>query len=125
MEIKQGISLNDLLTLAKQDPKYKNLFTGLAMIDKTMQSFIKDIIKDSVNNIEDYYVKTEIMNQCYSVYIFNAAQQVTIGASWPMADFLLMCEQKRLELDVNAKVKKMLLKFKDRGLSTTKTNWIW
>lgn len=124
MEIKQGMTLNDLIELSKKDTKYKSLFTGLAMIDKTMQQFIKDIIADSVTNIDEYYIKTEIMNQCYSVYLFNISQNATVGFSWPMADFLSMCTNKKLELETNAKIKKALLKFQEKGLSSNKTNWI-
>ena len=124
MEIKQGMTLNDLIELSKKDTKYKSLFTGLAIIDQTMQNFIKDIIEDSVSNVNDYYIKTELMNQCYSVYIFNISQNATVGFSWPMADFLTMCANKTLELETNTKIKKALLKFQEKGLSTTKTNWI-
>ena len=124
MEIKQGMTLNDLIELSKKDTKYKSLFTGLAMIDQTMQNFIKDIIKDSVSNIDDYYIKTEIMNQCYSVYVFSIAHNATVGFSWPMADFLTMCAGKNLELETNTKIKKVLLKFQEKGLSPNKTNWI-
>lgn len=124
MNIKQGMTLNDLIELSKKDSKYKSLFTGLAIIDKTMQNFIKDIIKDSVSNPDDYYLKTEIMNQCYSVYIFSISYNATVGFSWPMADFLTMCTNKNLELEANTKIKKVLLKFQEKGLSTTKTNWI-
>ena len=124
MKIKQGMMLNDLIELSKKDSKYKALFTGLAMIDKTMQSFVKDIIKDSVSNIDEYYIKTEIMNQCYSVYIFNTSHNATVGFSWPMAEFLTMCNDKKLELETNIKIKKALLKFQEKGLSSTKTNWI-
>ena len=124
MEIKQGMTLNDLIELSKKDTKYKSLFTGLAIIDQTMQNFIKDIISDSVSNVDDYYIKTEIMNQCYSVYLFNISQNATVGFSWLMADFLSMCTNKKLELETNAKIKKALLKFQEKGLSSNKTNWI-
>ena len=59
MEIKQGMTLNDLIELSKKDTKYKSLFTGLAIIDQTMQNFIKDIVEDSVSTVNDYYIKTE------------------------------------------------------------------
>lgn len=124
MEIKQGMTLNDLIELSKKDTQYKSLFMGLAMIDQTTQNFIKDIIKDSVSNVDDYYIKTEIMNQCYSVYIFSISQNVTVGFSWTMADFLSMGANKKLELEANAKIKKALLKFQEKGLSSNKTNWI-
>lgn len=124
MEIKQGMTLNDLIEYSKKNTKYKKLFTGLAMIDQTMQNFVKDIIADSVSDVSEYYIKTEIMNQCYSVYIFSAKQNVTVGFSWPMADFLSMCSNKKLELETNAKIKKALLKFEEKGLKTNRTNWI-
>ena len=124
MEIKQGMTLNDLIELSKKNTKYKKLYTGLALIDQTMQNFIKDIIEDSVTNVNEYYIKTEFMNQCYSVYVFNTAHNATVGFSWPMADFLTMCANKNLELETNTKIKKVLLKFQEKGLSTTKTNWI-
>lgn len=124
MEIKQGLTLNDLIDLSKKDTKYKKLYTGLALIDKNMQNFIKDIVNDCVSNVDEFYIKTEFMNRCYSVYIFNAIQQVTIGVSWPMADFLTMCAGKKLEMEVNEKVRRMILKFDNKGLSTVKTNWL-
>ena len=124
MKIKQGLTLNDLMELAKQNTQYKSLFTGLAMIDQTMQKFIKDIIEDSVINIDEYYIKTEIMNQCYSVLIYNSNHNATVGFSWPMADFLSMCSGKKLEVETNTKIKKTLLKFQEKGLSTTNINWI-
>ena len=90
----------------------------------TEKRLIKDIIKSSVTNIDDYYIKTEIMNKCYSVYIFNASNNATVGFSWLMSDFLSMCTNKNLEYETNTKVKKALLKFKQKGLSTSKINWI-
>lgn len=124
MEIKQGMTLSDLIEMSKKNTQYKSLYTGLAIIDQTMQNFIKDIIKDSVSNVNDYYIKTEIMNQCYSVYVFNINQNATVGFSLPMGDFLAMCANKNLELEINTKIKKVLLKFQEKGLSTTKPNWI-
>lgn len=124
MIIKQGMTLNDLMELAKKNTKYKSLFTGLAIIDQTMQNFVKDIIEDSVTNVDEYYIKTEIMNQCYSVLIYNSTHNATVGFSWPMADFLTMCSGKKLEVETNAKIKKVLLKFQEKGLSPTTVNWI-
>ena len=112
------------MNMTKQNTKHKALFTGLAIIDQTMQSFIKDIIENSVSNVNEYYIKTEIMNQCYSVLIYNTIHNATVGFGWPLADFLTMCSSKSLELETNAKIKKALLKFQEKGLSTTHTNWI-
>lgn len=128
MEIKQGISLNDLIELSKKDTQYKKLFTGLAMIDQTMRSLSKDIISDIITDDEkakEYYIKTEIMNKCYSLYIFNSIQQVTIGVSWPLADFLTLCSTKSLEFELQLKIKRIISKFNDKGLSTgNRINWL-
>lgn len=127
VEIKQGMSLNDLIELSKHSKEHKQLFMALAMIDKTMQDFVKDIIADSVSEeeLKEYYIKTEIMNHCYSLYIFNRTQQVTVGVSWPIAEFLTMCAGKKLEMELNTKIKRMLLKFEEKGLSTgSRINWL-
>lgn len=128
IEIKQGMSLNDLIKAAKHSKEHKKLFTGLALIDKTVQDFVKDIMGDVVpgDEITEFFIKTELMNQCYSLYIFNRTQQVTIGMSWPMADFLTMCSKKTLEMELNTKVRRIFLKFKDKGLSTgNRINWLY
>lgn len=127
MEIKKGMSLNDLLELSKNSEKHKKLFNGLALIDKTMQGMVRDILLNEIKgNIDEYFIKTEIMNQCYSLYIFNQAQQVTIGVSWPLADFLMLCSNKGLELDLQFKVKRILKRFTEKGLRIgNHINWVY
>lgn len=127
MEIKKGMSLSDLLELSKHSEKHKKLFNGLALIDKTMQGMVKDILLNEIqDDVGEYFIKTEIMNQCYSLYIFNRTQQVTVGVSWPLADFLMLCAKQGLEIDLQIKVKRMLKKFTEKGLSTgSRTNWIY
>lgn len=123
--IKQGnINLNQLSELAKNNPKYAKMFAGLAQIDNTIKSFVKDIVTQTADS-NIYYIKTELMSQCYTLYLFNIERQCTVGVSWPLIDFLKMCENKSIEIEVNSKVRKMILKFNESGLSNDKINWIY
>lgn len=119
------LNLNQLSELARTNPKYAKMFAGLAQIDNYIKKFVQDI----VCNIADpsiYYIKTELMSQCYTLYLFNSERQATIGVSWPLADFLKKCEDKTIEYDINAKVRQIIDKFGMAGLSTgDKINWIY
>lgn len=124
-KIPEAINLNNLAQLAKANPKYAQMFAGLAQIDNFVKDFVKDIVKNTTDD-SVYYIKTELMNQCYTLYLFNTERQATVGVSWTLADFLQKCEDKSIEYDMNIKVKKMIEKFGKAGLSTgEKINWIY
>lgn len=119
------LNLNQLSELARTNPKYAKMFAGLAQIDNYIKKFVEDIV---CNNADPsiYYIKTELMAQCYTLYLFNSERQATIGVSWPLADFLVKCESKTIEFDINSKVRQMIKKFGEIGLSTgDKINWIY
>ena len=119
------INLNQLSTLAKENPRYAKMFAGLAQIDNMIKKFVEDIICNQTDPAI-YYIKTELMAQCYTLYLYNSERQATIGVSWPLADFLIKCENKSIEFDVNTKVTQMINKFGESGLSTgDKINWIY
>lgn len=111
--------------MAKENPRYAKMFAGLAQIDNIIKKFVEDIICNQADP-SIYYIKTELMAQCYTLYLYNAERQATIGVSWPLADFLMKCENKSIEFDVNAKVTQIINKFGEAGLSTgDKINWIY
>lgn len=119
------INLNQLSELAKKNPKYAKMFAGLAQIDNFIKTFVKDIICNTTDD-SIYYIKTELMSQCYTLYLYNSERQATIGVSWPLATFLKKCEDKTIEYDVNTKVQKMIKKFGESGISTgERINWIY
>jgi hypothetical protein len=119
------LNLNQLSELAKHNPKYAKMFAGLAQIDNYIKKFVEDIVCNQADP-SIYYIKTELMAQCYTLYLFNSERQATVGVSWPLADFLQKCENKSIELDMNIKVKQMLAKFGETGLSIgEKINWIY
>ena len=73
-----GINFNDLHMLAKSNPKYATLLGELAGID----GFIKNFACDTIENYADknvYFIKTELLNQCYNLYLYNSDRNATIG----------------------------------------------
>lgn len=119
------LNLNQLSELARNNPKYAKMFTGLAQIDNHIKKFVEDIVCNTTD-CSIYYIKTELMAQCYTLYLFNAERQATVGVSWPLAIFLQKCENMTIEYDINIKVKQMIDKFGETGLKTgDKINWIY
>lgn len=121
--IQQGINLNDLGGLAKQNPKYAELFGQLAGIDQLIKNFAGHIIETYADpNV--YYIKTELLNQCYNLYLYNIERNITIGHSWLFDDFLNKCQTKLIEREVEKAIKSMINKFdNDSRLSENKINW--
>lgn len=120
-----SLNLNQLSELARTNPKYAKMFTGLAQIDNYIKKFVEDIICNEVDP-SIYFIKTELMSQCYTLYLFNSERQAIVGVSWTLADFLTKCESKMIEYDINTKVKQMIKKFGEAGISTgDRINWIY
>lgn len=119
------LNLNQLSELARTNPRYAKMFAGLAQIDNYIKKFVEDIVCNNAD-ASVYYIKTELMAQCYTLYLFNSERQATVGVSWPLVDFLRKCEDKTIEFDINLKVRKIIAKFGETGLSTgDRINWIY
>ena len=87
---------------------------NLIKIDREIQKFIYQIVKDSF--FEDYetlYLKTEFKYNCYNIYIYSNQTHAIVGKSFPVNNFLDDIMHKRLELKMNALIKKMVLEVKD------------
>lgn len=121
--VSDGINLSQLSQLAKSNPKYARMFAGLAQIDNSIKKFVEEIVCNEVGDISIYYIKTELMSQCYNLYLYNSEQKATVGTSWLLVDFLKMCEDKTIEYEMNDKVSRMVKMF-DKKLRTDKTNWL-
>lgn len=119
-----GLNFNDLNKLAKANPKYTQLFSGLAQIDNTIKKYAQDIVCNQADE-SVYYIKTELMGQCYNMYLFNSERRAIVGVSWPLVDFLKKCEDKTIEYDVAKKVIQMIDKFDSKNLYTDNVNWIY
>lgn len=119
-----GINLNDLGLLAKRNPKYATLFGQIAGIDKVIKNFANDVITNYADP-DVYYIKTELLNHCYNLYLYNIDRNATVGYSWLFDDFITKCQTKRIEQEIKNVVLKMIDKFGEEKLSESKINWIF
>ena len=119
-----GINLNDLGELAKANPKYATLFGEIAGVDKVIKQFATDTVANYADpNV--YYIKTELLNQCYNLYLYNSERNITIGKGWLFEDFLQKCQSKMIEKDIEKTIISMIDKFNnDTKLNGNKINWI-
>lgn len=112
------------MDLAKYKGANKPVMTALAVIDANLNAFVKEIIDASVNDTENYYLKTGIQNNCYTVLIFNADKNMTAGFMLPLEETLKKCSDKTIEMYFNVKVKQAVLRFDSDGLHGKEVNWI-
>ena len=100
------------------------MLQGLYSIDV----IIKNFVSNTIENYDDsslYYIKTELMSQCYNLYLYSIERQAIVGVTWELTDFLTKCETKLIESDVEKKTIKMLEKFKQQKLMLgERINWI-
>lgn len=118
-----AINLNDLAKMAKSNPQYATILGALAGIDNLIKGYVNDIVSNH-DDYTKYYIKTELMSQCYALYLFSIERGATVATTWPLVEFLEMCQKKRIEYEVQAKVIKMLAKFDEREIDTDNINWI-
>ena len=119
----ERIDFSQISQLAKTNPKYASILSSLAQIDST----IKKMIGDEIENLDDgslYYIKTELMNHCYIVYLYYLPRQLTVATSWTLSDFLLKCENKIIEFDIKVKVEEMINRLKAKKVFNDKINWV-
>lgn len=119
----QGINLNDLGLLAKSNPKYAELLGQLAGIDLQIKRFASDAV-ERFGDASIYYIKTELLNSCYNLYLFNRERNITLGYSWLFDDFLLKCQNKFIETEVEKVVQTMISISGTKKMKESKINWI-
>lgn len=85
----------------------------LLAIDKEVQKFVHQIVNDSVQDAEDLYFKTEFKGVLYSVSMYSSTTNAIACKDWPVIQFLEMGAGKKLEMELNTVVKKLILTVKD------------
>ena len=118
-----GINLNQLAELAKSNPQYTQLYRGLAVIDNQVKQWVTGEIVNSAD-ASIYFIKTELMSQCYNLMLFNSERQATVGVSWPLADFLRKCTDKSIEKDVITATNKIIDRFGESNIRPEHIYWI-
>lgn len=108
----KGINMDQLLSLAKADPSHTQLYLGLHKIDTLVKDMVGNVIDEYNLDQKEYYVKTEMTGQCYMLQLFSGRTGCCAGTLWPMADFLVLCENKMVEKELTDKTKQMLTKIR-------------
>lgn len=85
----------------------------LKQIDLEVQKFVHDIVNDSSDDVSDLYFKTEFLGMLYGISLFSTQTKATARKEWPVVDFLELGRSGKLELEINAAVKKLLLTVRD------------
>lgn len=119
----EGINIDDLQDAAQLTPQYTRLFIGITQIDKLIKQVVTDTVESNADNPSAYYVKTELIDMDYALYLFNAEQDATVGTRWRIDMFLDKCKDKTIEFDVQTKVVRMLKKFGSK-IKGGVTHWI-
>lgn len=119
----EGLNLSDLNKLAKVNPKYAELLGTLSGIDNLVKQFASDTI-ERLGDPDIYYIKTELLNYCYNMYLYNKERKAIVGYSWLFDDFITKCQTKQIEKDVEEVVQKMLTKFQNKWLKDDGINWL-
>lgn len=120
------INIKDFPSIAREYPKYSKLLLSFYQIDIYIKNFIINILNDSVTNSSVYYIKTELISQCYVISIYNIEVKAIVAKAWTITEFLDLCSKKNLELLMNALIKQILLKFNDskKLLKQPNINWV-
>lgn len=122
-EINEKIDFSQITKLAKANPKYAALLTSLAQIDST----VRKMVADEVENLDDgslYYIRTELMNKCYIIYLYYLPRKLTVATSWTLGDFLVKCESKTVEYDIKVRVENMINRLKAKKVFNERINWV-
>ena len=100
----------DLIDMAVKSKEHKGLLTGLAILDKTMNSFIREYIMNEIPNSDIYFLKTCMEDQCYNIYIYNQETSTTSCYTMPYVSFLEMCSTGTYNYIIPDKVKELIKK---------------
>lgn len=120
------IDLERLPEIARRFPKMTNFLKGIQEIDLRIKNHIKEVTIDKCKNSDQYYLKTELQNQCYNVYLFQAESRKTVGFSIPLADLLEKCQNKTVFNVIDEKTSKCIVALEmDTKKLTNKINWIY
>lgn len=124
ISIPKGINMNDLHELAKSSPKHAQLLLGLSQIDASVKRQARETIEAKANEPGDYYIKTELFNHCYNMYLYNKSVNATVGTTWTLTDLLTQCSNKTMLWSVESITLKAIEKLGEKKLKSTKTYWI-
>lgn len=86
----------------------KNLFN---QIDKEVKDFVRQICADTNLDEEKVYYKTNFEHMMYVIRLYHTEYKQQVCYSIPIDEFLIACQQQKLEDLLNHKVREMLMMF--------------
>ena len=110
--VRPGANIDSFGTITNKSGVMK-IKSILKQIDLEVQKFVYDIVNDSSDDVSDLYFKTEFLGMLYGISLFSTQTKATARKEWPIVDFLELGKSGKLELEINAAVKKLLLTVRD------------
>lgn len=86
----------------------KNLFDE---IDREVKTFVRQICADTHLDEDQVYYKTNFEHMMYVISLYHTEHKQQIRYAIPIDEFLIACQQQKLEDLLNHKVREMLLMF--------------
>ena len=98
--------------------KYKKLIFALASIHKEIEKFVKQIVMDSTIEIDIIHYKIGLDEPYYKIGLFNSKTGVTAIKHYDLIEFMTLCSEKKIEMELNITVRKLLLETegKEKGI---------
>lgn len=89
---------------------YKKTIFALSRIHIEIEKFIKEIVKDAYKNAEDIHYNLGVEGPYYKVGLYNSKTKITIVKNYELMEFMNMCTEKKIEMELNLRIREMLLK---------------
>ena len=86
---------------------------ALDRVNYEVRHFVMEIAGDTVDDLDNYYIKTGFFNNTYEINLFYKPTGYVANKTWIAEEFLTLGATKKLELEINQVVKKMILALTD------------
>lgn len=89
---------------------YKKTIFALSRIHIEIEKFVKEIVKDAYKNVDDIHYKIGLDGPYYKIGLYNSKTKITVVKPYELMEFMDMCTKKKIEMELNLRVREMLLK---------------
>lgn len=104
----------------------RNLVYILSQMNKEIEKFVNDIVKDTGENMGNIFLKLFInKNQMlYEISLYNSFTKSIVTKQYPLIEFVQKGIDKQIEFELNYTIREMLLKSKDKVYKIDQTIYI-
>lgn len=104
----------------QQPPSRSKIAQALSVIDGQIAIFVKQIVEDVGVNPDTISFKLGAEGAYYKILLCNGTTNQIVGKAWGLQEFMLLCSGRRLEMELNIKVRQMILTSQDKCLDEVK-----